>query len=88
MASFLTNTQVVKVEGDSVPRSITYKNLQTGKETTFKPENNDTFGVFVFATGDVCIKTLRQVVTATGDGAIAATEMEKYLSKQREKTGL
>ena len=30
----------------------------------------------VYAAGDVCIKPLRQVVTATGDGALAATELE------------
>ncbi len=42
----------------------------------------------LFAAGDVCIKPLRQVVTATGDGALAATEMEKYVSKMHAKTGL
>lgn len=118
----LTNTVVQKVEGDSVLRSITYKNTETGEVTTFAPEG-DTFGVFVFAgyspstelvkdiaelneqgyvvtdrqqktsvdglyaAGDVCIKTLRQVVTATGDGAIAATELEKYISNMQKKTG-
>ena len=33
----------------------------------------------VFAAGDVRVKTLRQLVTATADGAIAAVEAEKYL---------
>lgn len=33
----------------------------------------------VFAAGDVRAKSLRQVVTATADGAIAAVEAEKYL---------
>jgi len=33
----------------------------------------------VFAAGDVRKKSLRQVVTATSDGAIAAVEAEKYL---------
>lgn len=120
----LTNTEVVSVEGDSMLRSICYRNNKTGEETHFRPENGDTFGVFVFAgyepstelvkglaeldaqgyvrtdfsnqtsreglfaAGDVCIKPLRQVVTATGEAALAATEMEKYLSKQRRKTGL
>ena len=42
----------------------------------------------VYAAGDVCIKPLRQVVTATGDGALAATELEKYVSAQQRKTGL
>ena len=42
----------------------------------------------VYAAGDVCIKPLRQVVTATSDGALAATELEKYVSVIRRKTGL
>ncbi len=42
----------------------------------------------VYAAGDVCIKPLRQVVTATGDGALAATELEKYAAAMRRKTGL
>lgn len=42
----------------------------------------------VYAAGDVCIKPLRQVVTATGDGALAATELEKYVALMQEKTGL
>lgn len=33
----------------------------------------------VFAAGDIREKTLRQVVTATADGAIAATTAEKYI---------
>ena len=42
----------------------------------------------LYAAGDVCIKPLRQVVTATGDGALAATELEKYVAKMQRKTGL
>ena len=34
----------------------------------------------VFAAGDVRKKSLRQVVTAASDGAIAATQVEKYLA--------
>ena len=117
------NKEVVRVEGDGVLRSITWKDRITGEETTHKVEN-DTFGVFVFAgyapetslvkglaevdergyiitdksqmttreglfaAGDVCIKPLRQVVTAVGDGALAATELEKYVVKMHKKTGL
>ena len=33
----------------------------------------------LYAAGDVCIKALRQVVTAVGDGALAATELENLL---------
>lgn len=42
----------------------------------------------IYAAGDVCIKPLRQVVTATGDGAIAATELEKYVAQMHLKTGI
>ena len=42
----------------------------------------------VYAAGDVCIKNLRQVVTAVGDGAISATSLEKYVSTLREELGL
>ena len=42
----------------------------------------------VYAAGDVCIKPLRQVVTATSDGALAATELEKYVASVHRKTGL
>ena len=42
----------------------------------------------VYAAGDVCIKPLRQVVTATGDGALAATELEKYAAMMPRKTGI
>lgn len=42
----------------------------------------------VFAAGDVCIKGLRQVVTATADGALAACAMEKVAARMHEKTGL
>ena len=42
----------------------------------------------LYAAGDVCIKPLRQVVTAVGDGALAATELERYASVLQKKTGL
>ena len=36
----------------------------------------------VYAAGDICVKNLRQVVTAVSDGAIAATALERYLGEQ------
>lgn len=39
----------------------------------------------VFAAGDVCVKNLRQVVTAVSDGATAATSLEKYVSDMHHK---
>lgn len=42
----------------------------------------------LYAAGDICIKPLRQVVTAASDGALAATELEKYVAKVQERTGI
>ena len=42
----------------------------------------------LYAAGDLCVKPLRQVVTAVGDGALAATELEKYAAAMQAKTGL
>ena len=42
----------------------------------------------LYAAGDLCVKPLRQVVTAVGDGALAATELEKYAAAMQEKTGM
>lgn len=42
----------------------------------------------LYAAGDVCVKPLRQVVTAVGDGALAATELERYAAEMQQKTGL
>ena len=42
----------------------------------------------LYAAGDVCVKELRQVVTAVGDGAQAATELEKHAHAMQEKTGI
>lgn len=42
----------------------------------------------VYGAGDVCIKNLRQVVTAVADGATAATSLEKYVSSVHERLGI
>ena len=42
----------------------------------------------VFGAGDVCVKPLRQVVTATADGALAATELEKYVEAMGQALGI
>ncbi len=39
----------------------------------------------VYGAGDVCVKNLRQVVTAVSDGAIAATSLEKHVSVLHEE---
>lgn len=42
----------------------------------------------VYGAGDVCVKNLRQLVTAVSDGAIAATSAEKYVSAIHEKLNI
>ena len=42
----------------------------------------------VYAAGDVCVKNLRQVVTAVSDGATASTSLEKYIPEVIKKLGL
>ncbi|MCH9277107.1 FAD-dependent oxidoreductase [Bifidobacterium amazonense] len=105
-------------------REATIRNVSTGETETWKPADDGTFGVFVFAgyvpatdlvrgivelddhgyvvthgyletsvpgvyaAGDLRVKNLRQVVTATADGAIAAVELERYAKSMSEKTGL
>ena len=50
--------------------------------------NQKTTASGLYAAGDVCVKPLRQVVTAVGEGALAATELERLCSAMQEKTGL
>lgn len=47
--------------------------------------NQKTSAEGVYAAGDVCVKNLRQVVTAVSDGAVAATSLERYVSEIYEK---
>lgn len=50
--------------------------------------NQKTNVLGVYAAGDVCVKNLRQVATAIGDGAIAATELEKHAAAMQKQTGI
>lgn len=112
-------TSVVRVEGDGLLESITFRNNETGEET-IETYDKGSFGVFVFAgrvpatelleglaeldghgyvvtnermetstpglfaAGDVRQKSLRQIVTAASDGAIAATSVAAYLGQPVE----
>jgi len=53
-----------------------------GKGYLLADEEMRTSVLGVFAAGDVRVKSLRQVVTAAADGAIAAVSAEKYIEKQ------
>ena len=50
--------------------------------------NQKTTADGLYAAGDVCVKPLRQVVTAVGDGALAATELERLCAAMQARTGL
>lgn len=51
-------------------------------------ENMETNINGVYAAGDLRPKLLRQVVTAVADGAIAATDAERYVASEKERLGI
>lgn len=75
-AGYTPATELIKTQVDLNPQGyvLTDRNQKTNLDG-------------VYAAGDVCVKNLRQVVTAVGDGATAATELEKYAHEMAEKTG-
>lgn len=64
-----------KVDLDSQGYVLTDENMQTNIEG-------------VYAAGDLRPKSLRQVVTAVSDGAIASTSAEKYIEEQKNRLGI
>ena len=63
-----------------VPKTDIFKDILTlDKGYIVTDENMKTNIDGVFAAGDVRVKSLRQVVTAAADGAIAAVQAEKYI---------
>ncbi|MFX0560507.1 thioredoxin-disulfide reductase [Tepidibacillus infernus] len=66
-----------------VPLTEPFKNLGITNEAGYILTNNvmETKIPGIFAAGDVREKTLRQVVTATGDGSIAAMQAQHYIDK-------
>lgn len=64
-----------------VPLSEPFKSLGVVDEEGYVPtnENMETKIPGVFAAGDIRVKDLRQIVTATGDGSIAAEQAQKYI---------
>lgn len=51
-------------------------------------ENMQTNIKGVYAAGDLRPKMLKQVVTAVADGAIAATDAERYVASEKERLGI
>ncbi len=70
-----------------VPLSEPFKSLGVVNDEGYIPtnENMETNVEGVFAAGDIREKELRQIVTATGDGSIAAEQAIKYLENLEEK---
>ena len=77
LAGYIPDTKIVKdlIELDSHGYIVTDAQQRTSAKG-------------VYAAGDVCIKPLRQIVTATGDGALAATELERYVAEVQSTTGI
>ncbi|WP_432360575.1 thioredoxin-disulfide reductase [Sporosarcina sp. UB5] len=69
------------------PLTAPFKNLGILDEHGYIVTNEEmeTSVPGIFAAGDVRQKTLRQVVTATGDGSIAAQVCQKYIEELAEK---
>lgn len=70
-----------------VPLSEPFKSLGITSEEGYVPTNEhmETAIPGVFAAGDIREKTLRQIVTATGDGSIAAESAQKYIEELMEE---
>ncbi|WP_164668132.1 thioredoxin-disulfide reductase [Virgibacillus doumboii] len=70
-----------------VPLSEPFKSLGITNEDGYIPtnENMETAVPGIFAAGDIREKTLRQIVTATGDGSIAAESAQKYIEDLMEE---
>ena len=77
----------VFIYADNAPLSAAIKDLVETDDRGFivTDEKMRTSQPGIFAAGDVRHNTLRQVVTAVSDGAVAAVEAEKYLKLRSEK---
>ncbi|MFC5542385.1 thioredoxin-disulfide reductase [Ureibacillus suwonensis] len=69
------------------PLTAPFKNLGILNEHGYVVTNDkmETSVKGIFAAGDVREKTLRQIVTATGDGSIAAQTAQQYVEELKEK---
>lgn len=64
------------------PRSELFEGMLEMEHGYIKTDDNMHTNIpGVFAAGDIRVKSLRQVVTAAADGAIAAMQAEKYISE-------
>src|SRR5690606_8758957 len=70
------------------PLSEPFKSLGITNEEGYIPtnENMETSVPGIFAAGDIREKELRQIVTATGDGSIAAQSAQHFIENMQEET--
>ncbi|WP_382399562.1 thioredoxin-disulfide reductase [Lentibacillus salinarum] len=70
-----------------LPLNEPFKSLGITNDEGYIPtnENMETAIPGIFAAGDIREKSLRQIVTATGDGSIAAETAQKYLEDLHEE---
>ena len=73
-----------------VPLTAPFKNLGILNDAGYIVTNEkmETSVEGIFAAGDVRDKTLRQIVTATGDGSIAAQAVQHYVEELKEKLNI
>lgn len=69
------------------PLSEPFESLGIVDEDGYIPsnENMETSVAGVYSAGDIRVKDLRQIVTATGDGSIAAEQAQKFVESVDEK---
>ncbi|KXH79281.1 thioredoxin-disulfide reductase [Sporosarcina sp. HYO08] len=86
-SEFETDGMFVYVGMD--PLTAPFKNLGILDENGYIHTNEDmeTSIPGIFAAGDVREKLLRQIVTATGDGSIAAQAAQRYIEALKEEIG-
>lgn len=84
-------TKTLKIDGlfiavGQVPETENFKKLINSDDKGYiiAKEDCKTNIKNIFVAGDTRTKTLRQLVTATSDGAIAATEAIKYISENKK----
>lgn len=70
------------------PISEPFRSLGIVDENGYIPsnENMETRVAGVYSAGDIRVKDLRQVVTATADGSIAAEQAQKFIEEQVSKS--
>lgn len=73
-----------------LPLNDSFKHLNITNEEGYvvTNDNMETSVPGIFAAGDIRDKMLRQIVTATGDGSIAAEAAQKYIETLKEKAGV